>query len=115
MARGCGFITREDETLTWTGAHYTRFNRRLSYNSTAMPDHRPTNLRRHRSQTDRNLLLGFFAVLFVVGGGLIWLVYGRGAAALGLACMALGAVLLGVVTLIMLGLQGLSEWLDRRE
>jgi hypothetical protein len=42
-------------------------------------------------------------------------VYGRGAAALGLACMALGAVLVGVVTLIMLGLQGLSEWLDRRE
>lgn len=83
-----------------------------------MPDHQPTDLRRHRTQTDRNLLLGFFAVLFVVGGGLIWLVYGRGAAALGLTCMAMGAVLVGIVTLMMLGLlglQGLSEWLDRRE
>ena len=98
-----------------TAAHYTRFDRRLSYNSSRMPDHQPTNLRRHRTQTDRNLLLGFFAVLFVVGGGLIWLVYGWGAAALGLTCMAMGAVLVGIVTLMMLGLQWLSEWLDRRE
>jgi len=98
-----------------TAAHYTRFDRRLSYNASCMPDHQPTDLRRHRTQTDRNLLLGFFAVLFVVGGGLIWLVYGRGAAALGLTCMAMGAVLVGIVTLMMLGLQWLSEWLDRRE
>ncbi len=52
-----------------------------------------TNTRAHRARTDRNLLLGFFALLFIVGGGLIWYFYGAGAAALGVACMALGAVL----------------------
>ncbi len=75
----------------------------------------PSNSRAHRAQTDRRLLLGFFALLFVVGGGLIWLLYGSGAAALGLGCMALGAVLAGLVLLLMLGLQWLSDWLDRRD
>lgn len=74
----------------------------------------PTDLRRHRERTDRNLLLGFFALLFIVGGGLIWLIYGAGAAFFGLGCMAVGAVLVGVVLLLMLGLQWLSDWLERR-
>jgi tryptophan-rich sensory protein len=77
-----------------------------------MPD--PTNLRRHRAITDRNLLLGFFAVLFIVGGALIFIFYGGGAAALGIACMAVGAILAGVVTLVMLGLDWVSGWLDRK-
>lgn len=70
-----------------------------------------TNTRAHRARTDRNLLLGFFALLFIVGGGLIWYLYGAGAAALGVACMALGAVLVGVLALVMMGL----EWLSKRE
>jgi hypothetical protein len=81
------------------------------WSATLMPD--PTDLRRHRSLTDRNLLLGFFAILFIVGGALIFLFYGGGAAALGVACMAVGAILAGVVTLVMLGLEWLSRWLDR--
>lgn len=72
------------------------------------------DLRRHRERTDRNLLLGFFALLFLVGGGLIWLFYGSGAAALGVGCMAVGAVLVGLVLLVMLGLQWVSDWLERR-
>ncbi|MGH2521929.1 MAG: hypothetical protein ACRDH2_05440 [Anaerolineales bacterium] len=74
-----------------------------------------TDLRRHRAITDRNLLIGFFAVLFLAGGGLIFLLYGSGAAAFGLLCIALGAVLAGSVLLIMFGLQWLSDWLDQRE
>ena len=73
------------------------------------------DLRRHRERTDRNLLLGFFALLFLVGGGLIWLFYGGSAAVLGVGCMAVGAVLVGLVLLIMLGLQWVSDWLERRE
>jgi hypothetical protein len=79
-----------------------------------IPEPQSTDLRRHRQRTDRNLLLGFFALLFLVGGGLIWLLYGAGAAAFGLACLALGAVLTGLVLLLMLGLQWLSDYLDRR-
>ena len=75
-----------------------------------MPPPRPTNPRAHRARTDRNLLLGFFALLFIVGGGLIWYFYGLGAAALGVACIALGAVLVGVLALLMMGL----EWLSNR-
>ena len=77
-----------------------------------MPD--PTNPRQHRQRTDRNLLLGFFAILFIVGGGLIALFYGGSAAVFGIGCIAGGAMLAGLVMLIMLGMQWLSEWLDRR-
>jgi len=80
-----------------------------------MSDHPCADLRRHRALTDRNLLLGFFALLFIVGGGLIWLLYGGGAAALGLACMGAGALATGVVVLTMWGIGKLSEWWDRRE
>jgi hypothetical protein len=72
-------------------------------------------MRGHRERTDRNLLLGFFALLFVVGGGLIWLLYGGSAAALGVVCIALGAVLAGLVIFIMLAIGWLSAWLDKRE
>jgi hypothetical protein len=71
-------------------------------------------MRGHRERTDRNLLLGFFALLFVVGGGLIWLLYGGNAAALGVVCIALGAVLAGLVIFIMLVIGWLSAWLDKR-
>jgi hypothetical protein len=71
-------------------------------------------MRGHRERTDRNLLLGFFALLFVVGGGLIWLLYGGSAAALGVVCIALGAVLAGLVIFIMLLIGWLSAWLDKR-
>ena len=72
-----------------------------------------TPLRQHRALTDRNLLIGFFALLFLVGGGLILLFYGSGAALLGVGCMAVGLVLTGIVLFIMFGLEKVSEWLDR--
>lgn len=79
-----------------------------------MPDREPSDLRRHRAVTDRNLLIGFFIVLFAAGGGLILLTYGSGAAAFALGCMGIGAGLAGLVVLILYGLQWLSDWLDRR-
>lgn len=72
----------------------------------------PANPRAHRTRTDRNLLLGFFALLFIVGGGLIWYFYGAGAAALGVACIALGAVLVGGLALLMVGIEWLSNRMD---
>ena len=78
-------------------------------------DPRASDMRRHRSNTDRNLLIGFFALAFIIGGALIWLFYGTGAAALGILCVAGGAVLAGIVMGLMVGLQWLSDWLERRE
>lgn len=79
-----------------------------------MAKHPPSNPRAHRARTDRNLLLGFFALLFIVGGGLIWYFYGASAAALGVVCIALGAILTGLVALLMVGLQWLSDRLEER-
>jgi hypothetical protein len=36
----------------------------------------PTNMRELQRRTDRNLIIGGLVILFVVGGGLIWLLYG---------------------------------------
>ena len=36
----------------------------------------PTNMRELHRRTDRNLVIGGLVILFVVGGGLIWLLYG---------------------------------------
>lgn len=74
-----------------------------------------TDMRKHRARTDRNLLIGFFALALVVGGALIWVFYGTGAAALGIICIGGGAVLIGILLGLMVGLQWLSDWLERRE
>lgn len=54
--------------------------------------------------TEARLVLGFFVLLYVVGGGLIWLLYGSGAALLAGLCMTGGlllfALLYGLVTLL---------------
>ncbi|MBI4771733.1 MAG: hypothetical protein HY784_15290 [Chloroflexi bacterium] len=47
-------------------------------------------MRAHAAQTQTRLIIGGLALLFVVGGGLIWLIYGPGVAVLGLTCMAVG-------------------------
>ncbi len=47
----------------------------------------PTNMRELHRRTDRNLLIGGLIILFVVGGGLIWLLYGLDQALLAEACM----------------------------
>ena len=75
----------------------------------------PTNLRRHRAETDRNLLIGFFAILVTVGLGLIGVFFGWGAALGGALCLGAFAALAGLVWGIMSGLSKLSEWLDNRD
>ena len=79
-----------------------------------MPDNKPTNLRRHRTITDRNLLIGFFVLLLVAGGGLILVFYGGWAASAGLLCMLGFALLAVLVMLIFYALGRLGDWLDER-
>ncbi len=50
---------------------------------------------------DRNLALAVVVFLVGVGGALIALVYGGGAAALGLVCLLAGAGLFGLLWLIL--------------
>ncbi len=64
----------------------------------------PTDYRGLRHRLDRELLFWVIALLLVVGGGLIGLIYGGGALILGLSCLVVGAgvilLLWGILTLI---------------
>lgn len=70
----------------------------------------PTDLRAHRRRTDRNLALAVVIFLVGVGGALIAVIYGTGAAVLGLTCLLFGAGLFGLVWLI---LTLLERWANR--
>jgi hypothetical protein len=72
----------------------------------------PRSLRGHRQRTERNLVIAGFAVLFLVGGGLVWARYGRGAALTSWACMAGGLALFGLVYLIV---KLMEIWVRRHE
>ena len=65
------------------------------------------DLREYAKQTNVRLALGAFILLFVVGVGLIWLIYGEGAAGLGLACLL--AALFPVILILFVFLA--IEWI----
>ena len=62
--------------------------------------------RKYSRQTSTQLILGAIIIIFIVGLGLIWLIYGSGAAGVGLICLLAGfiPVLLVVLSLWIIGL-----------
>jgi hypothetical protein len=68
------------------------------------------DLRRYASQTNLRLGIGGIVLLFVVGDGLIYIIYGREAALMGLLCLLLG---LAPLVLIWFALVGL-DWVVKR-
>ena len=62
---------------------------------------RLSELDRHRRQTYARLVIGGFLILLVVGGGLVWLLYGRAAALTAVVCLLIPAGLLGLLWLIL--------------
>ncbi len=86
----------------------------LAIESNRMSQRQPTDTRRHRTITDRNLLIGFFVVLVLAGGALIFWFYGGAAGVLGVVCLLGFAALALVVMLVMTGLEKIGEWLDNR-
>jgi len=59
------------------------------------------NLRTYARNTQIQLIAGFFGLVFLVGEGLIYLLYGQGAALLGLLCLLGALVPVGIVALIL--------------
>lgn len=68
------------------------------------------DLRKYACQTNVQLFIGFFFLLFVVGIGLIYSFYGAGGALMGLLCILLG---LAPLLLIALALWGI-DWFTKR-
>ncbi len=65
------------------------------------------DLRQYSKQTNVRLALGAFILLFVVGVGLIWLIYGGNAAGLAFTCLL--AALVPVI--LILGIFVAIEWI----
>jgi hypothetical protein len=68
------------------------------------------DLRQYNKQTNLRLIAGFVLLFVVVGEGLIWLVYGVGAAVFGLLC-ALAAIIPIVLIVLLLWI---AEWYLKR-
>lgn len=68
------------------------------------------DLRYYANQTQVRLIAGALLLLFIVGDGLIYLIYGLGPALMGLLC--LGAGLLPVIAIILI-LWGI-DWVVKR-
>jgi hypothetical protein len=74
------------------------------------PVDKPTNMRELHRRTDRNLIIGALVILFVVGGGLIWLLYGAEQALMAELCMGgLLALFGGVFWLILKVLKAIGD------
>jgi hypothetical protein len=65
------------------------------------------NRDRHRRRTEARLVLGGYLILLVVGGGLVWILYGRGAALTAVGCLLAISIVAGLLWLL-LGL--LERW-----
>ena len=68
------------------------------------------DLRKYSRETNVRLALGAFILLFIVGVGLIWAIYGQGAAGMGFVCLL--AVLLPIILILAIFLA--IEWILKR-
>lgn len=68
------------------------------------------DLRKYATQTNKRLILGGIGLLYIVGGGLIYAIYGREAAITGVICLTFG---LSPIVLAWLALS-LVGWIARR-
>ena len=68
------------------------------------------DLRKYMMGTNVRLVIGALILLFIVGDGLIWWIYGFGAAVMGLLCMLGAFVPIGLILLLL----NLSDWILKR-
>ncbi len=68
------------------------------------------DVRSYMKDTNVRLVVGALALLFIVGDGLIWLIYGFGAAMMGILCMLGAFVPIGLIFLLL----NLSDWIVKR-
>jgi hypothetical protein len=69
----------------------------------------PVDLRDHSRQTNRRLIAGGLGLFFVIGTVLIAVTYGTPAAVCGLAFFVLAMIPVGLISLVLAGLQWISD------
>lgn len=73
------------------------------------------DLRKYARQTNVRLFVGFLILLFLVGDGLIYVIFGRESAMMGLVCLLAGLAPLFLIWLVFLGLDILLKKIRERE
>jgi membrane protein implicated in regulation of membrane protease activity len=68
------------------------------------------DLRKYARQTNIRLAVGGLFLLFIVGDGLIFLVYGGGAALVGFLCLLAGLFPILIIILVMI----ILDWIAKR-
>ena len=68
------------------------------------------DLRKYARQTNRQLIIGGIVILFIVGDGLIYLIYGSEAAFTGILCLLAGLFPL----LLIWGILSLLGWVVKK-
>lgn len=68
------------------------------------------DLRKYTRQTNVRLAVGGLLLIFIVGDGLIFLIYGGGAAVIGLLCLLAGLFPVLIIILVMIVL----DWIAKR-
>lgn len=68
------------------------------------------NLRKYANQTTTRLIVGGILILFLVGDGLIYVIYGAGAAGMGLLCLGVGMVPIVTIVLVI----WIMDWIVKR-
>lgn len=67
------------------------------------------DLRKYAKSTNTRLIVGFILILVIVGVGLIYLIYGQGAAITGLLCIFAGLIPLVIIYLLLLGIEAVAK------
>jgi hypothetical protein len=68
------------------------------------------DLRRYAKQTNTRLLVGFVLLLFIIGDGLIYIIFGSEAAVSGLICIFVGFSPLFLIWFVLL----IIDWIVKR-
>ncbi|MEK6753891.1 MAG: hypothetical protein AABZ00_16660 [Chloroflexota bacterium] len=68
------------------------------------------DLRKYMKDTNTRILIGAFLLLFIIGIGLIWAIYGFGAAVTAFLCLLGAAIPIGLIFLSLFGL----DWIVKR-
>jgi len=67
------------------------------------------DLRNYAKQTRARLVIWFLIILFVIGLGLIWLIYGARSAMLGFLCLIGSLIPIGLIFLFLFGLDAIVK------